>query len=81
MRSRRSARRTIPNPPWPRIWSTKADLYMPLFHFARMHRVPMLALNVERTVTRRIAAEGLTSLSADEREGVGDPAPPSSHRC
>lgn len=60
---------------WPRIWSTAADLYMPLFHFARMHRVPMLALNVERAVTRRIAAEGLASLPAAEREGVGNPAP------
>jgi uncharacterized iron-regulated protein len=61
---------------WPRIWGFDAALYLPLFHFARMHRVPMLALNVDRETNRRVAAEGL-ALARAEREGVGDPAPAS----
>lgn len=60
---------------WRKVWGMDSDLYMPLFHFARMHRVPMLALNVDRAVSRRIASDGLAALSAAEREGVDDPAP------
>jgi uncharacterized iron-regulated protein len=63
---------------WPEIWGMDAALYLPLFHFARMHRVPMLALNVDRATTRRVAAQGLAAIPVAEREGVGDPAPPSS---
>jgi len=62
---------------WEEVWKFDADLYLPLFHFARMHRVKMLALNVERTKIRRIAEEGLTSLPQTERHGIGEPAPPS----
>jgi uncharacterized iron-regulated protein len=62
---------------WPRIWGIDAALYLPLFHFARMHRMPMLALNVDRGTNRRFAAEGV-AVSRAEREGVGDPAPASS---
>jgi uncharacterized iron-regulated protein len=59
---------------WPRIWGFAGGLYLPLFHFARMHRLPMLALNIDRATNRRIAAQGLASVPSAEREGVGDPA-------
>jgi uncharacterized iron-regulated protein len=62
---------------WPQVWGIASELYMPLFHFARMHRLPMLALNVDRATNRRVAAQGLAALSRSEREGVGDPAPAS----
>ncbi|MEK6736084.1 MAG: ChaN family lipoprotein, partial [Pseudomonadota bacterium] len=26
---------------WDSVWNTDADLYLPLFHFARMNRIPM----------------------------------------
>ena len=63
---------------WPQIWGFAEDLYLPLFHFARMHRLPMLALNIDRATNRRVAAQGLASVPITEREGVGDPAPASS---
>jgi uncharacterized iron-regulated protein len=63
---------------WTAIWGTGAEFYLPLFHFARMHRLPMLALNVDRTISQRIAAQGLAAIPNGEREGVGDPAPASS---
>jgi len=63
---------------WPQIWGFANDLYLPLFHFARMHRLPMLALNIDRATSRRVAAQGLASVPSTEREGVGDPAPASS---
>jgi len=62
---------------WPQIWGIDANLYLPMFHFARMHRLPMLALNVDRETNRRVAKEGF-SLPSSERENVGDPAPASS---
>jgi uncharacterized iron-regulated protein len=63
---------------WPQIWGFASELYLPLFHFARMHRLPMLALNVDRATNRRVAAQGIASVPSAEREGVGDPAPASS---
>ena len=63
---------------WPQIWGFADELYLPLFHFARMHRLPMLALNIDRATNRRVAAQGLASVPDIEREGVGDPAPASS---
>lgn len=61
---------------WDRVWGFDADLYMAIFHFARMHRVPMVALNVERGLVARVGREGWAAIPAEAREGVGDPAPP-----
>jgi uncharacterized iron-regulated protein len=58
---------------WERVWGIDPALYLPLFHFARMHRLPMIALNIERDSQKRFAADPAVPLS--EREGVGDPAP------
>jgi uncharacterized iron-regulated protein len=63
---------------WAHIWGFAEELYLPLFHFARMHRLPMLALNIDRATNRRVAAQGLASVPITEREGVGDPAPATS---
>jgi uncharacterized iron-regulated protein len=62
---------------WPRIWGFDAQLYLPLFDFARKHRLPMVALNVDRETSRRVAMQGLASTPQVERENVGDPAPAS----
>lgn len=63
---------------WPQIWGFADELYLPLFNFARMHCLPMLALNIDRATNRRVAAQGLAAVPRNEREGVGDPAPASS---
>ena len=62
---------------WNRVWGFDARLYMPIFDFARMHRVPMLALNVDRDLVARVGERGWASIPESEREGVGDPAAPS----
>ncbi|MCX7893738.1 MAG: ChaN family lipoprotein [Burkholderiales bacterium] len=61
---------------WREVWRFDPALYMPIFHFARMHRVPMVAGNVERSLTREVSAKGFDAVSADRREGVTRPAPP-----
>jgi uncharacterized iron-regulated protein len=60
---------------WNKVWSMPAELYLPLFHFARMNRIPMLALNIDAGLTRRIADKGWDGVPEGEREGVGRPAP------
>ena len=60
---------------WEEVWGFPADLYLPLFHFARRHRLPMLAMNVERELVGRVGREGWETVPKAERRGIGDPAP------
>jgi len=63
---------------WQVVWNTDASLYMPLFHFARMYRIPMRALNIDTRLRRLVAEKGFDGVPIEEREGVTRPAPPSS---
>jgi uncharacterized iron-regulated protein len=60
---------------WSEVWGYDAAYYLPLFHFARLNRIPMLALNVEHSLPREIGARGLESVPLERREGVSAPAP------
>lgn len=62
---------------WQVVWNTDASLYMPLFHFARMNRIPMRALNIDTQLRRLVAEKGFDSVPVEAREGVTRPAPPS----
>jgi uncharacterized iron-regulated protein len=60
---------------WRQVWGYDPDLYLPLFHFARQNRLPMVAMNVSRDLVSRVGAEGWTAIPQDARQGVSDPAP------
>jgi uncharacterized iron-regulated protein len=60
---------------WREVWGHDPALYLPIFHFARMNRIPLVAVNVSRSVTRAVSEKGLAGVSKSEREGVSDPAP------
>lgn len=62
---------------WDAVWRTDASLYLPLFHFARMNRIPMRALNIDTQLRKQVAEKGFDSVPEHEREGVTHPAPPS----
>lgn len=62
---------------WSRSWGFDPELYLPMFHFARLHQVPMIALNVEREFVSRIRDEGLENIPEDERRGLTAPKAPS----
>ena len=62
---------------WRRTWGFAPDLYWPILDFARMHRTPVVALNVERSLVGRVAAVGWANVPSDAREGVSTPAPAS----
>jgi uncharacterized iron-regulated protein len=59
---------------WARFWGMESSLYLPIFHFARLHRIAMVALNVERELITRVGDEGWSAVPATDREGVTDPA-------
>ncbi|MDV6343717.1 ChaN family lipoprotein [Nitrosomonas sp. Is37] len=63
---------------WDTVWRTDASLYLPLFHFARMNRIPMRALNIDTQLRKQVAEKGFDSVPKNEREGVTHPAPPNS---
>jgi uncharacterized iron-regulated protein len=62
---------------WRRVWGYDAALYMPMFQFARLNRIPMIALNVERTLVSKVGRDGWASVPGGEREGLTKPAPAS----
>lgn len=62
---------------WDTVWSFDPKLYMPIFNFARMNRIPMIALNLDAKLIARLRTKGLSALSKAQRDGLTDPAPPS----
>ena len=62
---------------WERVWGYDAGLYLPLLHFARLHRLPTIALNVERALVARVGQAGWNAVAEADREGVSTPAPAS----
>ncbi|MCW2237871.1 ChaN family lipoprotein [Azospirillum canadense] len=63
---------------WRKTWGYDAQFYLPILNFARMNRLPLVALNVERGLVARTAREGWAAIPPADRQGVGNPAPPSS---
>ena len=63
---------------WSQVWRFNPDLYLPILRFARLNRIPVVALNVERSLISDIGARGLQAIPRERREGVTDPAPASS---
>ena len=63
---------------WDKVWRYPAQMYLPLFEFARLNRIPMRALNVDNELTRLVAEKTWEQVPENLREGVGRPAPPQS---
>lgn len=61
---------------WDKVWGFDARDYLPLFHFARMNRLPMLALNVERSLPEAVGKLGWDAVPDAQKEGVTRPALP-----
>jgi uncharacterized iron-regulated protein len=62
---------------WDEVWGYDAGLYLPLLHFARLNRLPALALNVDRELISKVAHQGWSEIDEDLRLGLSDPAPAS----
>jgi len=62
---------------WDTVWKYDPGLYMELFQFARLNRIPMVALNVDQSLIRAVSKNGWKNVPDTQRLGVGDPAPAS----
>jgi uncharacterized iron-regulated protein len=60
---------------WTRLWGHDANLYLPLLRWARQRGVPLLALNADPELVRRVRRQGWAAIPRAEREGIGTPAP------
>jgi uncharacterized iron-regulated protein len=61
---------------WYGNWSFDPALYMPLLHFARLNRIPLIALNVNRSLSNEVQAQGWAAIPQEQRQGITNPAPP-----
>jgi uncharacterized iron-regulated protein len=62
---------------WREVWQMDPQLYLPILHFARMNGVPLIALNVDRKLTRAVSQQGFDAVPVLDREGIARPAAPS----
>lgn len=62
---------------WKKVWGYDARDYLPLFHYARMQRLPMLAVNVEKSLIEAVGEKGWEGVAEAQKEGVTRPAPAS----
>ncbi len=53
---------------WSQVWGYDVAFYLPLFHFARLNRIPMVALNVERDFVRTVSDKGFAAKKKEKRE-------------
>ena len=60
---------------WHQAWGFDPELYLPILHFARMQRIPLLALNVTPELRGRLANDGWAAVPEQERFGITPPAP------
>ncbi len=60
---------------WDSVWKMPSELYLPLFQFARINRIPIVALNIDQKLVRAITEKGWDAVPEAEREGVGRAAP------
>lgn len=51
-------------------WGFPWDYYAPLLQFDKTHQLPVLALNTPTEISRKVAKNGLESLTADELEQI-----------
>ncbi len=51
-------------------WRFDHRLYEPILNFARDNQIPLIALNVAAEITRKVAAQGMDSLTDTERQQI-----------
>ncbi|MEG4517381.1 MULTISPECIES: ChaN family lipoprotein [unclassified Microcoleus] len=53
-----------------RRWRFPWESYAPILRFAALNQLPVLALNTPSEVTRKVASQGLESLTAEEKKHI-----------
>jgi hypothetical protein len=60
---------------WAEVWGHDPELYLPILRWARARGVPLLALNAEPELVRRVRREGLAAIPPAQWQAIGKPAP------
>ncbi|MFD1333701.1 ChaN family lipoprotein, partial [Methylopila musalis] len=60
---------------WRTVWGFDPALYLPLLHFCRQQRVPMLALNCRRALVTEVGKLGWDAIPEADRDGLTPSAP------
>ncbi|HEC04595.1 MAG TPA: PDZ domain-containing protein [Thiothrix sp.] len=53
---------------WYKRWRYDFRLYRDIFHYAKAHHIPLLALNAPIELTRKISKNGIKGLNANDRK-------------
>ena len=53
-------------------WNMPWHLYRDIFLYAREQRIPLIALNIPREISRKVARQGFDSLTPEERKRLPD---------
>lgn len=61
---------------WARNWGHDFAAYRPLFQLARDRRIPMRALNVDRSFVRAVGKQGFDAAAADGKAPISHPVAP-----
>ena len=51
-------------------WGYDYKLYKPIIDYAKAHHLPIVALNIPKEITRKVAKEGLKSLTPEEKKEI-----------
>ncbi len=51
-------------------WGYDYSLYKPILDFARAEKIPVIALNVKKEITDKVAKNGMDSLTAEEKADI-----------
>lgn len=49
-------------------WRFDYNLYREILHYAKAHRIPVIALNLDRDIVAKVSRNGIQALSDEERE-------------
>jgi len=53
-------------------WKYDYELYRPIILFAKAKRIPIVALNIDREITKKVVSGGFDSLSSEQLEVIPD---------
>jgi uncharacterized iron-regulated protein len=51
-------------------WTYDYRLYQPILQYAREHKIPLIALNLPKEITRKVAEQGMAALTEAEKAQV-----------
>lgn len=63
-----SERKMLKNTEWFDRWRYDFRLYRPIFSYAKANKIPLVALNIPKELTRKITKLGIKGLSEKERQ-------------